>query len=110
MHEAVKAVLEAYINYLKKHGKRIVTFVKLIGQDTIMTEVESLYWYYKPTRNYPRLEDALKDILSREELLKELRDTGLEIVSREDGRYIKVHVNKLFELFNRAMSEEEQQL
>lgn len=107
MHEAVRAVLEAYINYLKKHGKRIITFVKLIGQDTIMTEVKSLYWYYKPTRNYPRLEDALRDILSREELLGELKDAGLEVVSREDGRYIKVHVNKLFELFGKAMSEEE---
>jgi len=86
-----EAIYKTLVNYIKVHGKRIISISSIFNQEEISIEIRSLFRYYEPTPEYPKLETAISDC-NPDILLKKY---GIKLSERNNQKILIVDINLL---------------
>lgn len=86
-----EAIYKTLVNYIKVHGKRIISISSVFNQKEISIEIRSLFRYYEPTPEYPKLENAISNC-NPDTLLKKY---SIKLAERNNQKVLIVDINLL---------------
>ncbi len=94
--------MRALQRYLRKHGKRIVSILSIIGQNRVKISLNSLFPYHSSETGYSRLMEAVGEIEQSATHIRELQRRGVKLVVVNGTYYLESDLETIKKLIREA--------